>query len=371
MNKIPTLSRAALSRIRKQKRDRIRAGVSYFVLCVIAVTMIGPFVWMVSTSFKERDDVMTRRTRIIPWRVFSHLKTPGGLQRIKRLSDDGKMARVREILPGGTVGSLRTVPVEDLVSEGRHYIRAQNYPDAWEVGNLGRAYLNTLIIAFCVTFGKVLTSSLAAYAFARLEFPGRDSLFLAYLGTMMIPETVTLIPLFILFRKVPEFFNTLFSTDYFTAPLYLGDYFVGTPMGVDSYFSLIAPGLFTAYGTFMLRQFYMSIPRDLEDAARIDGCGSLVIWWRIIMPLSKPAIVTLVIFTFMGSWRMFVWPLVIVDNPKMMPLSVALKLFQDQYAIDMTLLMAASVIALVPILIVYIFGQRYFTEGILLGAVKG
>lgn len=365
------ISKTELSRRRKGRRDSARAVMSYAVLCLIGLTMVGPFLWMISTSFKERDDVMTRETHILPWRVFSYLKTAEGLQRVKWLGEEGQMARVREILPDGSVGRLLTVSLENLVNRGRYYLRWRNYPEAIEVGNLGRAYLNTVIIAFCITFGKVLTSSLAAFAFARLNFPGRDKLFLAYLGTMMIPETVTLIPLFILFRKVPEILNGLFNTGYFTTPLYLGDWFVGTPMGVDSYFSLIAPGLFTAYGTFMLRQFFMSIPRDLEDAARIDGCGSLAIWWRIIIPLSKPAMVTLVIFTFMGSWRMFVWPLVIVDNPKMMPLSVALKLFQDQYSVDMTLLMAASVIALVPILIVYVSGQKYFTEGILLGAIKG
>jgi len=365
------ISEVELSKRRTRRRELVRRVISYTVLCIIALTMVGPFLWMISTSFKERDDVMTKKTRIIPWRVFSYVKTAQGLQRVKLLSDDGSVARVREILPDGTVGSLGRVPSQEVVSQGRYYLRSRNYPEAWRVGNLGRAYLNTMIIAFCVTFGKVLTSSLAAFAFARLNFPGRDKLFLAYLGTMMIPETVTLIPLFILFRKVPEVLNVFLNTNYFTTPLYIGDLFVGTPMGVDSYFSLVAPGLFTAYGTFMLRQFFMSIPRDLEDAARIDGCGSLAIWWRIILPLSKPAMVTLVIFTFMGSWRMFVWPLVIVDNPKMMPLSVALKLFQDQYSVDMTLLMAASVIALVPILIVYVSGQRYFTEGILLGAVKG
>ncbi|MBW2121549.1 MAG: carbohydrate ABC transporter permease [Deltaproteobacteria bacterium] len=364
-------SRAELSRKRKRRRDFIRKVVSYAVLCLIALAMVGPFVWMVSTSFKEKDDVMTRETHIIPWRVFHYLKTAEGLRRIRLLSDNGEVARIREIRKDGTVGSLLTVPSKDVVSKGKYYLRVQNYPEAWRVANLGRAYINTIIIAFCITFGKVLTSSLAAFAFARLDFPGRDKLFLAYLGTMMIPETVTLIPLFAIFRKLPEFLNATFHTRYFTAPLYLGDWFVGTPMGVDSYFSLIAPGLFTAYGTFMLRQFFMSIPRDLEDAARIDGCGSLVIWWKIILPLSKPAMITLVIFTFMGSWRMFVWPLVIVDNPKMMPLSVVLKLFQDQYIVDMTLLMAASVIALIPILIVYVGGQKYFTEGILLGAVKG
>ncbi len=360
-----------ISKRRKRRRDIMRRVISYAVLCLIGLTMMGPFLWMISTSFKERDDVMTKETHIIPWRVFSYIKTAGGRQRVKLLRDNGQTARVREVLPDGTVGELRTVLSRDVVSRATYYLRGRNYPEAWKAGNLGRAYLNTVMIAFCITFGKVLTSSLAAFAFARLEFPGRDKLFLAYLGTMMIPETVTLIPLFILFRKIPEILNTLLQTDYFTTSLYIGDWFVGTPMGVDSYFSLIAPGLFTAYGTFMLRQFFMSIPRDLEDAARIDGCSSLGIWWRIILPLSKPALVTLVIFTFMGSWRMFVWPLIIVDNPKMMPLSVALKLFQDQYSVDMTLLMAATVIALVPILIVYVAGQRYFTEGILLGAVKG
>ena len=360
-----------LSRRQRERRDLVRKAISYAVLCLIGLTMVIPFLWMISTSFKEKDDVMTKKTHIVPWRVFSYIKTDEGLRRVKLLSDNGQTARVREILPDETIGGLRSVPSSSIVSQGRYYLRAQNYPEAWQVGNLGRAYLNTVIVAFCITFGKVLTSSLAAFAFARLNFPGRDKLFLAYLGTMMIPETVTLIPLFVLFRKVPEILNGLFQTDYFTTPLYVWDWFVGTPMGVDSFFSLIAPGLFTAYGTFMLRQFFMSIPRDLEDAARIDGCSSLGIWWRIILPLSKPAIVTLVIFTFMGSWRMFVWPLIIVDNPKMMPLSVTLKLFQDQHSVDMTLLMAATVVALIPILIVYVVGQKYFTEGILLGAVKG
>ena len=268
-------------------------------------------------------------------------------------------------------------------------LKWDNYPTTWNKLPFGRGYINTIIMAVCITIGQVVTCSLAAFAFARLRFPGRDKLFLGYLATMMIPGAVTLIPVYILFVKTPEALDSFFTfvlnspvcswmfdgevtVTMFTADLYfLGKYYVGRLIGGNSYFALIAPGLFSAYGTFMLRQFFMGLPRELEDAARIDGCGNLRIYWHVTLPLSKVALATLATFTFMGSWKAFMWPLIINNNEKLMPLQVLLQRFKGQYGAEYTLLMAGSIIVLIPILIVFLFGQRYFIKGIQLGGVKG
>jgi multiple sugar transport system permease protein len=210
--------------------------------------------------------------------------------------------------------------------------------------NFARALFNSAFITITVTCGQVFTSSLAAFAFARLKFFGRDRIFLGYLATMMIPAAVTMIPVFILLRHLHW---------------------------VNTYWGLIIPAMFSAYGTFMLRQFFMTISTELEDAAIIDGCSTLGVYWHVILPLSKPALATLTIFTFMGSWRSFMWPVIITHTRDMFTLPVALAQFQEMYGIQWTLMMAGSVIMIVPMLIVFIFGQRYFVEGIQLGAVKG
>jgi len=190
----------------------------------------------------------------------------------------------------------------------------------------------------------VFTSSLAAYAFARLRFPGRDALFLGYLGTLMVPFVVTMIPVFALFNLLRLY---------------------------DTYAALILPAMFSAYGTFMLRQFFLTIPTELEDAARIDGCGLWGIYKHVIMPLSKPAIATLVTFTFLQNWNNFMWPLIMIDSDQRKPLMLGLHTFMGRYSTDWTLLMAASVIVMVPVLIVFILGQRYFVKGIVMSGIKG
>jgi multiple sugar transport system permease protein len=139
----------------------------------------------------------------------------------------------------------------------------------------------------------------------------------------------------------------------------------------DTYQALIIPAMFSAYGTFMLRQFFMTLPSDLEDAAKIDGCSFFGIYRRIIVPLSKPALATLTTFTFMGNWTSFMWPLIIIDSPEKKTLPIGLAYFQNLYTTDWTLLMAGSVMALLPIIIVFVFNQRFFIEGIRLGAIKG
>jgi multiple sugar transport system permease protein len=205
-------------------------------------------------------------------------------------------------------------------------------------------YLNTLMVAFAVTLGTLVTSALAAFAFARLEFPGRNVIFLTYLATLMVPYVVTMIPIFMLLTA-----------------LHL----------VDTYFALIVPVMFSAYGTFLLRQFFLAIPHDLEDAARLDGCGNLGVLRHVILPLSKPALATLGTFTFLGTWNSFMWPLIVINYPERAPLMLGLYSFMGEYTAQWQLLMAASVMVMAPVVVVFILGQRYFIEGIVLSGMKG
>lgn len=219
-----------------------------------------------------------------------------------------------------------------------------NFSEVWEALPFGRFFINSTLVAVLVTLGQLVTCSLGAFAFARLNFPGRDRLFLLYLGTMMIPFQVTMIPVFILMRWLKW---------------------------LDTYQGLIVPCIFSAYGTFLLRQFFRTIPRDLEDAAKIDGCSYLRIFWNVALPLSKPALATLGIFVFMWSWNNFMWPLLITNRLEMKTLPLGLSYFLGQYTIYWNLLMAGTTLTVVPVLVVFFFAQRYFIEGITLTGLKG
>ena len=220
----------------------------------------------------------------------------------------------------------------------------QNYPQVTEILPFARFFLNSLVVALSVTALQLLTCSLAAYAFARLRFPGRDALFLGYLGTLMIPGQVVIIPNFILLRMLGW---------------------------IDTYQALILPAAFSAFGTFLLRQYFLTIPRELEDAAVVDGASYWQIYSRVILPLSGPALSALAIFTFLAQWNSFLYPLVVTNSTEMSTLTVGLRTLQGQYNTAWTLLMAGSVIALVPVLLVFIFAQRYFIKGIALTGLGG
>jgi len=261
--------------------------------------------------------------------------------------------------------------------------RWENFPRCIRLSEVfGRAFVNSIVIAMVVTLGQLLTCSLAAFAFARLEFRGRDVLFLGYMATLMIPGAVTMVPLFVILKAIPDLLNGLFNTDLFSASLYLThtvggaageamrQFYLGKVVGLDSYFAMIVPGLFSAYGTFMLRQFFLSLPRDLEDAAFLDGCSLLGVWRNVALPLSLPALATLGIFTFMTSWRSFLWPLVVTSTPDMQPVFVMLSSFQGVTATQWNLMMAGTLMVVAPMIAVFLVGQRFFIEGIQLGAVK-
>jgi multiple sugar transport system permease protein len=276
---------------KKKTYEIIKKIAIYVFLSVIGITMLVPFLWTLSTSLKEAGSVFSYPPKWIP-KPFVF----------------------------------------------------RNYIDAWNAVPFGRFFINSIIVSTTVTFGQLFTASLAAFAFARLEFPFRNKLFLAYLATMMIPGQVTMIPVFIVLKKL---------------------------QWIDTYKALILPGIFTAYGTFMLRQFFLNIPKDLDESAIIDGCSYFGIYWRIILPLSKPALATLGTFVFLGTWNDFMWPLIVTNSMEMKTLPVGLASFQGMYSTEWTLLMAASVIVLAPVLIVYIFNQRFFVRGIVMTGIKG
>ena len=219
-----------------------------------------------------------------------------------------------------------------------------NYTKALTAMPFGRFYLNSLAVAIAVTLLTILTSALAAFAFARLRFRGRDTLFLIYLATLMIPFTVLLIPNFVLIRQ----FNWY-----------------------DSYQALILPPAFSAFATFLLRQYFRGIPQELDAAARMDGASSFRIWWQIIMPNSAPVIAALAIFVFLGNWNEFLWPLVVTNSPEMRTIPVGLSAFQGQFNVRWELLMAAAVVAMLPIIVVYLFAQQWFIKGITITGMGG
>lgn len=288
----------------------------YVVLCALAITMILPLVWMVSTSLKQ----------------------PG--------------VPASNFLPGQPT--------------------AENYKKLFTLLPFGRFYINSIIVVLVVTFGQLFTSALAGYAFARLRFPGRDVIFFCYLATMMIPAAVTMVPQFLILTRMPVLLNALFNTTYFTDDVFLiGLWYAGKPLGIDSYFALIVPMLFSPFGTFLLRQFFLSIPKELDEAAMIDGCGRFGIFRHIVVPMSKPALATLGIFVFMGTFKDFMWPLIMTNNMEMKTLPVGLANFQNLYRIDWSLLMAGSVMMTIPMVIVFMICQKWFVSGIHLGAVKG
>jgi len=222
--------------------------------------------------------------------------------------------------------------------------RWQNYREALTLLPFGRFFLNSLIISLGIALGQLFFCSLAAYAFSRIRFRYRDTIFSVLLSTMMIPTIVTMIPLYLIVDRLHW---------------------------INTYWAMIVPFLTSVWGIFLLRQFFQTLPRDLEDAARIDGATSWTIYWKIILPLSRPALATLGIFSFLSSWKEFLWPLIVTNSMDMRPVEVGVALFHSVYITNWPYQMAAAVVVMLPILIVFFFAQRYFIRGIALTGMKG
>lgn len=263
----------------------------YLIVGLGAMLMVVPLLWALAASFKSYSDLFTNPYGFLPQQWLW--------------------------------GNYRAV--------------FQAVPFHWFFGN-------TLKITLACTAGTLLTSAVAAYAFARLRFPGRDFLFMGYLATLMIPRQITLVPTFLIMK-------------------WLGL--------LDNHLSLILPGLFSAYGTFLLRQFFLTIPFELEEAATIDGCGYLRRFGRIIIPLAKPALATLGIFTLMAQWNDYLYPMIFLNSEANRTLVLGLAIFRGDVDVQWNLLMAAVVLASAPIVIAFLAAQRFFVEGIATVGLKG
>ncbi len=226
-----------------------------------------------------------------------------------------------------------------------HPLVWSNYIKAFQQVPLFSYFVNSVFVSICTTLGQLLFSSMAAYGFSRFSFPHKNLWFMAFLITMMIPPQVNIVPLFFVMK---------------------------TFHWVDTYAGLIVPGLFGAFGVFLLRQWFNGLPKELEEAARIDGCNPWQVFWHVALPLAKPALVALAIFVFIASWNSFMWPLIITQSDTMRTLPVGIASLKSSYrdVTDWSVLMAASTISILPILAVFLAGQRQFIQGILQGGVK-
>lgn len=278
--------------MRKPKRKIPFATIAVYVTIItITVIMLLPFAWMLSASLKLSRDVF----------VF---------------------------------------PVEWIPSQPRW----ENYTDIWTKIPLALFIYNTSKLTIIVTLLQLFTSSFAAYAFAKLRFPYKNTLFLGYIATIAMPWQVYMVPQFLLMRE--------FGLN-------------------NTHLALICLQAFTAFGVFLMRQFYMSIPDELCEAARIDGMNEYQIWAKIMLPLSKPALSTLTIFTFVTTWNDFLGPMIYLTKTELKTIQIGLRMFISQYSAEYGLIMAASVVALIPVLIVFLSLQRFFVEGVASSGLKG
>ncbi|MNJ26084.1 carbohydrate ABC transporter permease [Paenibacillus bouchesdurhonensis] len=264
---------------------------AYVVLIVVVLCMLVPYLWMLSSSLKLNKDVFTFPMQWIPE------------------------------LP-----------------------RWSNYQEIWTRIPLGTFIYNTAKLSIIVTVLQILTSSFAAYAFSKLNFTGKKTLFLGYIATIAIPWQAYMVPQFIMMRS----------------------------MGLNNtHLAIILLQAFSAFGVFLMRQFYQSIPDELCEAARIDGLSEYGIWARIMLPLSKPALSTLTIFTFVSTWNDFLGPMIYLTKTELKTIQIGLRMFISQYSAEYGLIMAASVVSIIPVLVVFLALQKYFVQGVASSGIKG
>jgi len=221
--------------------------------------------------------------------------------------------------------------------------RWENYKEAFEQVPFGRFYLNTLFVTFVRVAGQIIFAAMGGYAFARLHFPGRNFLFMAVLAVMMVPGQVTLVPNYILLKELHW---------------------------LDSYQGLIIPSMFSAFGTFLMRQYFMSLPQDLIDASVVDGCNPLQTFWHVALPLARSTLVAFGLLVTLWSWSDFLWPLIITSSTDMQMLSVGIAYFQGQFVSNFAVMMAAATLATLPLIVIFLFAQRFLIEGIAMTGLK-
>lgn len=284
--------------------EKLRRIELHFLLFLgLFITML-PFVWMLSTSFKSKEAIFTKTPQIIP-------KRPTLENYLRIFNIEPEEIRTQK----GIIGI-----------------------------NFWQSFKNSLIVSVIIPIVSLFLNSLAAFAFAKYNFKGRDKIFTLLLATMMVPGQMTMIPVFLLLK-------------------YLGL--------LNSYLGLILPAAGSVYSVFLIRQFMLTIPNDLIDAAKIDGCSDFTIYWKIVLPLCKPILATLGMFSFMGTWNDFLWPLIVMTSEKKYTLTVALANLSGEYVTEYGLLMAGAVIVVLPIIVIYLFTQRFIIESFAHTGIKG
>ncbi len=357
-----------LSSTQARAGQTIRLSAAHLALVAGSIIFLIPFAWLISTSLKPDDEMAVFPPVWIPTQQVTTnrvLNTDSGKPAgISWWTKGGSKIRVAETadLPSGQVqvqpisetgdktGQSAVADLADLTKIRHVSPRWENYTEALTYlppeTHYGLVFLgNTLILTILSTIGTLLSSSLVAYSFARLRWPGKNLLFVLLLATMMVPGAVTMMPQFLIFRSL-GWIDTL------------------RPLWVPAFFG-------SAFNVFLLRQFFMSIPTELEDAAKIDGCGAFGIYWRVMLPLVKPALASVSIMSIMGAWNSFQGPLIYLSSPEKMPLAYALQLYQTQHGGEPGLMMAASTLVVLPIIVLFFFTQRYFIEGISLSGLGG
>jgi len=342
---------------RKSTQQRVARGVAYLVLLAGSAIFIIPFLWMVSSSLKEYERIFEPGLRLIPRHNVTVEIEGRRLQTAWYAPPDGERKRVVILdatagiaqlakLEGERLGERFEAPLKQVHEISMVAPQWHNYLDAWRALPFTIFLRNTTIITLAAILGQVLSASVVAYAFARLRWPGRDTLFIVVLATLMLPGQVTMIPVYLIFREL-RWIDTLLPL---IVPAWLG----GGAMFI-----------------FLLRQFFLTIPVELEEAARIDGASSAAIFARIMLPLSKPILATIAVFSFIHHWNDFMGPLIYLNSTDKMTLALGLRVFQGTYGSDWHLMMAASTAVLLPVLIIFFFAQKQFVRSIVLTGIKG
>ena len=290
------------------RQSRLQRTIAWLLLVAVCVVLLLPFVWAALCSLKTKTEVYT-----LPPKWDSSLTAGENLRAIRQA-----------VVPSPPAW--------------------ENYREIFRRLDFALFFRNSFFIAILATIGQLISSSLVAFGFARIRFWGRDALFLLVLATMMIPYQVTMIPLFLIFREIGW---------------------------VDSFLPLIVPQFFgAAFNIFLLRQFFRTIPYELDEAAALDGCSRFGVYWRMVLPLSKPALVVVAIFTFLWHWRDLMGPLIYLDSLSKRTVALGIAYFKTPYETGMHLIMAAAIAALVPVVVLFFVGQKYILEGITLAGVR-
>lgn len=355
-----------------RRQNQVMRLVSFFIVAVGSVVVVLPLAWMLSTSLKGQGNVFSIPPEFIP-REASEVTVDGKEYVLYDVTIDGEvktLAMVRlhpersEFFNPADPSERYFVPADTAVRHKIVRIHWENYRIIWnyEYAPFAIYLRNTIFYALLSTVGSLLANSFVAFGFARLRAPGKNRLFLLVLATMMIPVYATIIPQYVLWANyIPHFLQTLFGV---------------RVQLIDTYWPLILPAFFgSAYEIFLLRQFFITIPRDYDDAARMDGASYLQIWWRVILPMSRPVLLAVAMIDIMFYWNEYFYPLIYLNSTEKLPLSVGLATFQGVYSVSgpppYHLIMAASLVSILPLAIFFFALNRYFVQGVVVSGVKG